>query len=202
MWSHNNKWHELNHQWTSLDRDKKSRSTKGSNTTLSSVKDNREFDVIQSHKPLIKPMYGQKHQKGRTKKLLFKHAQNCKYCGSSHPPRRCSAHVKTCRGCEKINHFWAVCKALKAKEKHSMKEQITTADQQVNTVNIISFNFNSIHSVIIAKLKTRRSQNSAIIQHKVDTSSDGNIMPYHIFKILYPRVSKELLIATKIEALY
>ena len=52
-----------------------------------------------------------------------------------------------------------------------------TADYQVNIVNIISFNFNSICSIIIAKLKTSGSLNSPIIPNKVDTGYDG--ISYH-----------------------
>ena len=53
--------------------------------------------------------------------------------------------------------------------------------------NINSFNFDGIHSVIIAKLETSCSQTYVIIQYKIDTDSDGNIVPYHIFSILFPR---------------
>ena len=44
------------------------------------------------------------------------------------------------------------------------------------------------------RLKTRCSQNNAIIQ--IYTGSDGNIMASHIFKILFPWPTKEQL-ATK-----
>ena len=36
---------------------------------LESLKDNREFDMIQSHKPLVKPVHRHKHQKSRTTSL-------------------------------------------------------------------------------------------------------------------------------------
>ena len=49
--------------------------------------------------------------------------------------------------------------------------------KQVDTVNINSFSFKSIHSVIVTKLKTRCTQNSVIIQYRIDTGSD-NAIPY------------------------
>ena len=63
--------------------------------------------------------------------------------------------------------------------------------------NITSITFNSIHSIIIAKLKTSSRQNSAIIAYKVDLGSDSNIMSCHSFKIVFSRASQELLAATK-----
>ena len=65
-------------------------------------------------------------------------------------------------------------------------EQNTTADKQVGTVNITSFTVGSIGLVIMTKLKTSNYQNSAVIQGKVSIDSDGNIMLYHIFKIVFP----------------
>ena len=38
-------------------------------------------------------------------------AGTCKYCGSSHPPRRCPAYGVMCGVCSWVNHFSAVCRA-------------------------------------------------------------------------------------------
>ena len=35
----------------------------------------------------------------------------CKYCGSSHPPRRCPAYGMMCGECGWVNHFSTVCRA-------------------------------------------------------------------------------------------
>ena len=61
-------------------------------------------------------------------------------------------------------------------------------------VNIISFSFNNLCSVITAKLQTSCSQNNAMIQYNINTD---NIIPCHIFKILLPRAIKEQLAAKK-----
>ena len=37
-------------------------------------------------------------------------AGTCKYCGSSHPPRRCSAYGMMCGECGQVNHFNTVCR--------------------------------------------------------------------------------------------
>ena len=96
-----------------------------------------------------------------------------------------------------MNHFKAIWKSTVTRKKvvHDVQQNMT-AEKQEDTVNITSFNFNSIISVIIATLEIISSKISVIILFKVDTGSDGNIMPYHIFKI-FPRASEEQLEANK-----
>ena len=53
-------------------------------------------------------------------------------------------------------------------------------------VSINSVCFNKSCSVLTAKLKTSIDNNSMIIPYKMDTGSDRNIMPWHIFKKLPP----------------
>ena len=48
-----------------------------------------------------------------------------------------------------------------------------------------------------SKSKKLSSQVSIIIPYKVDTGSDGNIMPSHLYKKLCPWATKEQLEATK-----
>ena len=31
--------------------------------------------------------------------------ENCKFCGSSHPARKCPAYGKVCACCQKMNHY-------------------------------------------------------------------------------------------------
>ena len=76
-------------------------------------------------------------------------------------------------------------------------EQDIMAGKQVDMVNINSFSFKNIHSVIVAKLKLSCSQNSAIIQHSIDADSEGNIMAHHILKLLFCMATKEQLVETK-----
>ena len=64
-------------------------------------------------------------------------------------------------------------------------------------MSINSIYFNKNHLVITAKLKMSVGINNVIVPYKVDTGSDGNIMPLHIYKILFPRITSEELVATK-----
>ena len=84
----------------------------------------------------------------------------------------------------------------------SIQKGMFGCGKQVNTVNITSFTCNSIHSVIIVKLKTSSSQNDVIIPYKADTGNDGNVMPYYILNFLFLRASKGQLVAKNIEMSY
>ena len=44
--------------------------------------------------------------------------------------------------------------------------------------------------MITAKLETHTGDNKITIPYKIDTGSDGNLMPWYIFKKLFPRVKE------------
>ena len=49
----------------------------------------------------------------------------------------------------------------------------------------------------MTNLEARYSQNKVVIKYRIDTGSNGNVMPYHVFKMLLPRTWKEQLVAKK-----
>ena len=58
-------------------------------------------------------------------------------------------------------------------------------------VNINLTSFNSNHSMIVAKLKTSCKQATITVPYKVDMGCDGNIMPFNIFKKLFPSTAED-----------
>ena len=62
------------------------------------------------------------------------------------------------------------------------KEDTHEQESGMETVNINLIRFNSNHSATIAKLKTSSKQATIMVQYKVDTGCDGNIMPFNVFK--------------------
>ena len=50
--------------------------------------------------------------------------------------------------------------------------------------------------MLTAKLDTHAGNNKIAILYKIDTGSDGNIMPWHIFKELFPRLTEAELMKT------
>ena len=50
---------------------------------------------------------------------------------------------------------------------------------------------------MIANLKTSSDQTRITESYKKETSSDGNIIPLHIYKKLFPRATEEQLVAMR-----
>ena len=61
----------------------------------------------------------------------------------------------------------------------------------LNSMNINSIPFHSTCSVITANLSTSSSQAASVVPYTVDSGDSGNILPFHIFKKLFPRSTKE-----------
>ena len=49
----------------------------------------------------------------------------------------------------------------------------------------------------MVNLKTSAGPNNIMVPYNVDTGSDGNIMSLHIYKKLFPNITKEQLAANK-----
>ena len=64
-------------------------------------------------------------------------------------------------------------------------------------INRNSININSNHSAIIANLKASSNKATTALPYKVDTGSDGNIIPLNIFTKLFPSTTADQLVATK-----
>ena len=118
-----------------------------------------------------------------TYQVAVKHS--CSYCSYSHPPRWCPAYGKKCVECGKINHLREFCRSVRSRIGHNLEQEPDQHQEEhhIDTLLINSFNFNSKHSVITENLKTSSNQVSIIVPYKVDTDSDGNIMPLHTYKI-------------------
>ena len=78
-------------------------------------------------------------------------------------------------------------------------EQEPTQDSAVeNSIDSVSINsIHKNHSVITENLKMSAGQNKIMVPYKVDTGSDGNIMPLNIFKKMFPKITNEQFVATK-----
>ena len=104
-----------------------------------------------------------------------------------------------CAGCQKIGHFKAVCKSRKEKEVNEIEEieNQDEAEEDIEMVSIDSIQFNKNHSVLTANLKMAAGHNKIVVAYKMDTGSNGNIMPFHVYKKLFPNKTKEQLAETR-----
>ena len=64
---------------------------------------------------------------------------------------------------------------------------------EIETVSINSVHMNKNFSVLTVKLEMCTGD-KLTVPYKIDTGSDGNIMPWYIFKKLFPRVTEAELI--------
>ena len=88
-----------------------------------------------------------------------------------------------------INHFKEVYRSRRNTTVHNIEEdpyQCSVEEDHIDMVNINSIIFNSKWLAITANPKILSSQVSIKIPYKVDKSSDGNIMPLHLYKKLFP----------------
>ena len=71
------------------------------------------------------------------------------------------------------------------------------AGKDIESVRINSNQFNKNHSVLTANSKTSASQSNIMVPYKIDIDSNGNIMPIHMYKKLFPSITNEQLATAK-----
>ena len=118
--------------------------------------------------------------------------QMCRYCGELHQPRQCPAYGKMCVGCGKMMHFKKVCHSKRSRVVNKMEQETSQeySKDEIETVSIDSVHMNKNQSMLTAELEMHTSNNKLTFPYKIDRGSDDNIMPWHIFKKLFPRVTE------------
>ena len=66
-------------------------------------------------------------------------------------------------------------------------------DSQIDMVNTDIIHSNAKSSGIIAKLKTSNIHNGINVLYKIDKGSNSNLLPFCIFKIVFPKSANKLL---------
>ena len=145
----------------------------------------------------IKTIKGGQRQYGRKPQTCAKVLvnQSCRYCGSNHPPKRCLTYGKNCMECSKINCFMKVCRSGINRTFHNLEQEPDQHHEGVDYINMGNVNsvyFNNKYSVITINLKTFSNQASIVVPYKVDTCSNGNIMPLQYIRLfqLFPSAKK------------
>ena len=117
----------------------------------------------------------------------------CRYCGSSHAPRQCPVYGKTCASCGKMGHFKKICQSRKDCTVHEVGVEMPQEEGKMEEVIINSIYLNNKWSLITAQLEMQVGNNALKVPYKIDTGSEGNLMPLYIFKKLFKNKSKEQL---------
>ena len=110
-----------------------------------------------------------------------------RYCSGIHVPQQCPAYGKMCARCRKMGHYKKVCRSRKECEVHEIDVEVAQEfqDEQIEIVSIDSVCSNRNQSVITPYLDTFADKNKVEIPYKIDTGSEGNIMPLYIFKKIF-----------------
>ena len=96
------------------------------------------------------------------------------------------------------HHFKDICRSTRSVKVNTIeKEAVHEQEPGIKMVNRNSFHFNSNNSAVIAHLKTSSNKATIMVPYKVDTGSDGNIMPFNIFTKLFSSTTMDQLVATK-----
>ena len=80
-------------------------------------------------------------------------------------------------------------------------DESTEEDGQIDMVNMNFIKSNAKSPAIIAKLKLLVTINSEKISYQVDTGSNNNILPFHIYKILSLDGQKAIAKELKVKAI-
>ena len=106
--------------------------------------------------------------------------------------RQCLAYGKMCAGCRKMGHFKKVCWSRKDHVVHKVGMEMAQ-EEGIIEVSINSVYLNNKQSLITAQLEMQVGNNTLKVPHKIDTSSEGNLMLLYIFKKVVRNVSVEQL---------
>ena len=122
----------------------------------------------------------------------------CRYCGGIHQLRQCPAYGNTFAECGKVEHFKKVCHSKRSRVANKMEQEMSQEYKKgkIKMVSINSVYMNKNWLMLTAKLDTHACSNKIMIPYKIDKGIYSNIMPWYIFKKLFPSSTKAELTKT------
>ena len=89
-----------------------------------------------------------------------------------------------------MGHFKKVCMNKKNHTVHEVEVELMPEphEEDIETVSINSVYLNRNQSLITAHLKMQVGKTTTEIPYKIDTSSEGNIMPLYIYLKSYSKI--------------
>ena len=146
---------------------------------MDSLTETKEFDKIKIAKGVFK--YIRRNSEACSKPPTKK----CSYCSLNHPLGQCPVCGKKCMDCGKINHFREVCRSRRKTAVYNIEQvtdQCDIEEDHIDMAKINSIIFISKCCAIAGNLKMLLNQVGVVISYKVDTGSNGNIMPLYLYK--------------------
>ena len=81
-----------------------------------------------------------------------------------------------------MGHFKKVCQSRKDCVIHEVGVEMSQEESKIEEVSINSVYLNNKQLLITAQLEMKVGNNALKVPYKIDTSSEGNLMPLYIFK--------------------
>ncbi|XP_077535303.1 uncharacterized protein LOC144147109 isoform X2 [Haemaphysalis longicornis] len=100
---------------------------------------------------------------------------SCQRCGRRHAPRNCPAFGRTCRKCQRKNHFAVCCKSDNRVNELTRTEEFDILDVAVKS------------KVGERDWVERAKVGNSSVRLKIDTGSQANILPFGIFTKMQPK---------------
>lgn len=120
---------------------------------------------------------------GKVNSQSYADKKLCTYCNYVHPKGRCPAFGKTCAACGKFNHFASVCQQIKQVSDLAVKYDLDCGSDDdvlfVDSLNSVDISVSSWTEKLLVHNK--------IIEFKLDTGSQVNILPKNVWMRLKPK---------------
>ena len=123
--------------------------------------------------------------------------QDCPNCGRQHDNRRrelCPAFGKTCRKCQKRNHFAIKCRSQRGNSRvravDEREEQEEDEDSEAFPLQL------QVHSLDDSQLVTLLMESGSYVRFQVDTGAQCNVLPLDTYKKATGDVSLERVMPT------
>ena len=149
-------------------------------SVLNDITETKTFDKVKKE-PEPKNTWGRKANITTHQRWL------CRYCRGGHAPRQCPAYGKMCTACSKMGHFRKVSRSKTGHTVHEVEIEMGPDSQgeDIEVVSINSLNLNRKWSLIMANLEMQVGETALEIPYKINTGSEGNLMPLYIFQKLF-----------------
>ena len=136
-----------------------------------------------------------KNTQGRESKIATHQRWACRYCGGGHTPRQSPAYGKMYAACGKMGHFRKLCRSKRNYAVHKVEIEMGSDSQgeDIETMSVNSLYLNRKWSLIMAHLEMQLGKTALEIPYKINTGSQGNLMPLYIFQKLFKNMSEEQL---------
>ena len=101
-----------------------------------------------------------------------------------------ATHLKgECRSVQRQHQEWRPARSVQSIHdiRQDGESQPVEQDQHDRSFDAVKYlNYDSIKSIIFTKLESSTSQERVHITYKMDSRSDCNLMPFKIFKTVFP----------------